>query len=681
MKEAISLADQGHEVHVVGVRERDHTSVAAIIEERVMVHRVSWQARAYQMALLRMALFGAFIVGAVVLVLAMIGLLFGESIGQGAAWLFGLVLGSQDFVVNWIVEQRDGLQSGWTAARVFDLLVGGLMAVIALVVAWFVFRAAYWGLKLLRRAVRALVDPLRRFANFTANYAEMEKVSNQARDEFLSAFGTGKLFHYVIGGTLERFINKTIFSTTQRARVEAMVEKGRELKPELIYCHEVMALPAAVRLKKEFGVKLIYDAHEMYDGLNQASAHISDYYKKLHSTLLPHVDDMVVVSEAMREIYSEHYEDLPRITVLPNSTLKADRPEYDGRLHDAAGLPHDRKILLYQGGFSPERGIENLVRAAEHLNDDWAIVCMGWGKLEGFINEEAERIGNLWLAEQREEIFKEQRALNLGERRDQISKIVDSFSPIGDLEHYQAKLAAIIEDGGSGAGAGEEQDGEGDGAGEDRRGSDPTAVNVTVNMPGTEAGGGEGEGDENSGEAQESVSKVAALKAYLASTVDVMQSWPDYAERLEKSLDANLRKQHLSETFNLSLEDFDKIRVVPPAPREMLHLWTQGATIGAIPYPNDGLNHWACAPNKLWEYPNAGVPILGSPVLEIYKAITRNDIGWVLPVDPSPRQIADIVNSLTDEDIRAAQEACERFMEESNWDIHTKPWFNLIESN
>lgn len=61
-----------------------------------------------------------------------------------------------------------------------------------------------------------------------------------------------------------------------------------------------------------------------------------------------------------------------------------------------------------------------------------------------------------------------------------------------------------------------------------------------------------------------------------------------------------------------------------------LPLWTAGATVGLIPYMNRGLNHWYCTPNKLWEYPSAGVPVLASPFPEMMKLIQAHGFGWAL---------------------------------------------------
>src|SRR5690606_10664221 len=153
--------------------------------------------------------------------------------------------------------------------------------------------------------------------------------------------------------------------------------------------------------------------------------------------------------------YAEKYPKLAPAVVVMNATEKAPPFDYDGRLHRAAGLPDGARILLYQGGYASKRGLDYLVRSAEHLPADWTLVMMGWGTLE------AHRRG----------VAAEIEVRTLGQR-----------SP--------------------------------------------------------------------------------------------------------------------------------PVRFVPPAPQTELPLWTAGGTIGVIPYENVGLNHWFCTPNKLWEYPNAGVPVL-----------------------------------------------------------------------
>ena len=109
------------------------------------------------------------------------------------------------------------------------------------------------------------------------------------------------------------------------------------------------------------------------------------------------------------------------------------------------------------------------------------------------------------------------------------------------------------------------------------------------------------------------------------------------------------------------------IRFIDPAPQQDLVFWSAGATIGAIPYENTGLNHLYCTPNKLWEYPNAGVPILVSPLEEMSKVINRYRIGWFLPADLAPPAIAGVVNGLSEDEIAEARRACGPYMAEDGW--------------
>lgn len=87
-----------------------------------------------------------------------------------------------------------------------------------------------------------------------------------------------------------------------------------------------------------------------------------------------------------------------RPTVVMNCppAWRADEPvlRVEDRLRPAAGLPPERRVILYQGGFSVDRGIEELVAALDDpaLADlDVAVVCIGYGRLEAWLRAEAAR--------------------------------------------------------------------------------------------------------------------------------------------------------------------------------------------------------------------------------------------------------------------------------------------------
>lgn len=123
--------------------------------------------------------------------------------------------------------------------------------------------------------------------------------------------------------------------------------------------------------------------------------------------------------------------------------------------------------------------------------------------------------------------------------------------------------------------------------------------------------------------------------------------------------------------------DGSRVRFIGPAPMHELRAWTAGATIGVIPYENTCLNHRYCSPNKLWEYPAAGVPVLVSPFLELRRAVETYGIGRLLPDPFSPDDVARAIASLGDDQLERMREACHRFIAAEHWDIDASRLIDL----
>ena len=156
-----------------------------------------------------------------------------------------------------------------------------------------------------------------------------------------------------------------------------------------------------------------------------------------------------------------------------------------------------------------------------------------------------------------------------------------------------------------------------------------------------------------------------------------MMGWGGIEPRLKKIAD------QINQS-SLEQRDSAPVRFIGPAPQDELVLWTAGATVGAIPYENTGLNHWFCTPNKLWEYPNARVPLLVSPFPEMRMQIEQYKHGWLLPKELTPEGIGNAVASLTEADIEVAQRNTDRFIAENNWGIYehrlTENYRDLLQS-
>lgn len=274
----------------------------------------------------------------------------------------------------------------------------------------------------------------------------------------------------------------------------------------LVHCHDINTLPIGVYLKLRYGCVLVYDAHEFYEDAVGIGKGLSIFYRMINKFSQGFIDGFITINKSFFDIYTTRYPKLPDPVLVMNATRKFPEVDYDGRLHEAAGLPLDKKILLFQGGFSPFRGIERLLGAAEYLDDSWCLVFMGWGKLE---------------------------ALILG-----------------------------------------------------------------------------------------------------------------YQERIP-----------------------EKVRVIGPASQSELVYWTSGAYVGVIPYEDHGINHKYCTPNKLWEYPNAGVPIIASPRVELKRIIEENDTGWIYDESLSEEAFAKFIMSV-EKDRDAKAKSCKTFIDNNSWSIY-----------
>lgn len=150
----------------------------------------------------------------------------------------------------------------------------------------------------------------------------------------------------------------------------------------------------------------------------------------------------------------------------------------------------------------------------------------------------------------------------------------------------------------------------------------------------------------------------------------VMMGWGSLENHLRRAADA----------IDHAEREMPPVVFIPPAPQEELTLWTAGGTVGVIPYENVGLNHWFCTPNKLWEYPNAGVPMLVSPFPELRRVIEDHGVGWLLPDPLNGAALVGVLQDVSDEDLLVAQQNCRSFIAEDNWTRYAQRLLSLYES-
>jgi glycosyltransferase involved in cell wall biosynthesis len=106
-------------------------------------------------------------------------------------------------------------------------------------------------------------------------------------------------------------------------------------------------------------------------------------------------------------------------------------------------------------------------------------------------------------------------------------------------------------------------------------------------------------------------------------------------------------------TKQLELED--RVNFTGPVPFEELYKHQKGALVGICTYEDLGLNHQYSLPNRLFDYIQAGIPVLTSNFPDMAEIVRNNETGLVID-NLEPQNVAN-----------AIKEACENRQLRKKW--------------
>jgi glycosyltransferase involved in cell wall biosynthesis len=169
---------------------------------------------------------------------------------------------------------------------------------------------------------------------------------------------------------------------------------------DVFHAQSLICLPVVRAAARRTGGRFVYDVadyHTEAARLARMPGFVRAVVRHRERRWARDASAFLAVSDPVADLVAQRWE-VPRPTVLLNCP-PAWRPDEPGpiasdRIREAAGIEDGRPIVLYQGGFSVDRGIEELIAAASnpHLTAlDAAVVFMGYGRLESFIRAAAER--------------------------------------------------------------------------------------------------------------------------------------------------------------------------------------------------------------------------------------------------------------------------------------------------
>ena len=158
---------------------------------------------------------------------------------------------------------------------------------------------------------------------------------------------------------------------------------ARRQPADVYHAHDLNTLPAAVLAARDSNAWLVYDAHELYSEISTLSIRERRIWVVIERLLIRRADRVLTVCDSIADELTARYGVARPLVLLncPDTPAELFVPA-SSPLRAKLGLPgRGEPIILYHGGFAPNRGLPALVRAGALL-DRGVIALMGWGRLE-----------------------------------------------------------------------------------------------------------------------------------------------------------------------------------------------------------------------------------------------------------------------------------------------------------
>ncbi len=175
--------------------------------------------------------------------------------------------------------------------------------------------------------------------------------------------------------------------TTQRD----VFARAKAIEPDIVHVMHYSMLRTGASLRHQSGAALVYDMAEAWEATPHADAPTAAYVRRTEARWGVCADAALTVSDGLARLWRQKAPGAPAADLVRNAVAVPSPITYDGRLHRAAKVSPETRIVLYQGGFGRGRGLLELAGQADRLPDSWRLVLMGSGELEPALKAEAAR--------------------------------------------------------------------------------------------------------------------------------------------------------------------------------------------------------------------------------------------------------------------------------------------------
>jgi glycogen(starch) synthase len=167
--------------------------------------------------------------------------------------------------------------------------------------------------------------------------------------------------------------------------VRSQARRARAVAPEanVVFGMGFMGLPVALGIAPHGAPPVVYDAGDVYveaGNIARLPLPVRRAFGWLEGRWARRAILVATANDGYADVIAARY-GLRRPLVLLNCPPLERTPDpSDSPLRAAAGMPPGRRVVLYHGGFSPDRGIEQLLTAIGDVPDA-SLVLLGYGSL------------------------------------------------------------------------------------------------------------------------------------------------------------------------------------------------------------------------------------------------------------------------------------------------------------
>ena len=167
---------------------------------------------------------------------------------------------------------------------------------------------------------------------------------------------------------------------------------NKEEPADIYHGHDLHTVPTAYKTAKLTNAKVVYDAHELYTEMSALKPIERKFYTIIERKYAPKVDVLITVNESIAIELKDRYKLKNKPFIIFNCPEVNENIVLNDKdvLRERLGLSSDTKIVLYQGGFTVNRGLFNLIQSAQYI-DNAKVVFMGWGRIEPELHAEVKK--------------------------------------------------------------------------------------------------------------------------------------------------------------------------------------------------------------------------------------------------------------------------------------------------